>query len=75
MQEMLPLPDDARVASLAAIYRRVFPRRTGMEMALDFFEAGVIERDEALRIVGIQRRREFSQSIVARRRARRGSRG
>lgn len=65
------LPFDARIASLVAIYRRTFPRRGAMTMALDFFEAGILDREDALELVGIQRRREFSHGLVARRKARR----
>jgi hypothetical protein len=43
-----------------------------VEAALDFFEGGIIEREEALRMSGLDRR-TFSQMYVARRRARRGN--
>jgi hypothetical protein len=70
----MPLGDDSlptRSRKLVAAYKRAFPSHNGMEMALDFFEAGVLERDEALAIIGTPRRREFSHRIVERRRARR----
>lgn len=77
MQERLISDDNPRartVAWLISLYLEAFPGKGREDMSLDFFEAGVLDREEAEALSGFRKKGEFSQALVARRRARRGAR-